>query len=246
VRGIGDTLGALTQAERAQITTALRERPELGDRVLAAIEAEAERAGVSPERRAHLVETGKHACFRLRQSTTGLIDEYTAKLHKVRDLALPEAERRLAAQMGEATFARERDWHLAVEGEWQKLLAEQTRHLSSTEEGPGSGGISADDAYAPPAGGQAPPPLPPVGYNPDRGKTVLKVGAWLFGLGMMAGFTGGILVSARSDDIQIAGLFAFTAAAVLGLAGLVCLLIGGILRLYARGEAEALLAESNR
>jgi hypothetical protein len=63
---------------------------------------------------------------------------------------------------------------------------------------------------------------------------------------MMAGFTGGILVSARSDDIQIAGLFAFTAAAVLGLAGLVCLLIGGILRLYARGEAEALLAESNR
>lgn len=63
----------------------------------------------------------------------------------------------------------------------------------------------------------------------------------------MAGFTGALLVSARSDDVQIAGLFAFTAAAVLSLAGLISrLLIGGILRLYARGEAEALLAETNR
>ncbi len=247
VHGIGDTLGSLTSVERARITRALRERPELGDQVLAAIASEAERAGVSSERRAHLLETGKHACFRLRQSTSGLIDEYTEKLRKVRDLTLPEAERHLAAQLGEAQFTREKDWHLAVQAEWQKLLEGQALQLSAGG-GPDSadGGISADDAYAPPAGGQAPPPLPPIGFNPDRGKTVLRVGAWLFGFGVMAGFTGALLVSARSDDVQIAGLFAFTAAAVLSLAGLICLLIGGILRLYARGEAEALLAETNR
>ena len=251
VHGIGDTLGSFTEDERARITRALRERPELGERVLAALESEAERAGVSAERRAHLRETGKHACFRLRQSTSAFIDEYAAKLRKVTDRPLPEAERVLAAQLGQTAFVQERDWHLAVQAEWQKLLSEQalrlsgpTLHLAPDGEG-GDGGISPDDAYAPPIG-MAPPATPPAGYNPDRGKTVLKVGAWLFGLGMMAGFTGAVLVSARTDDIQIAGLFAFTAAAVLGLAGLICLLIGGILRLYARGEANAILAETNR
>lgn len=232
VSGIASSLSSLTKSERAEISRALRARPELGDSILAALESEAERAGVSEERRAHLREMGKHACFRLRQSADGFIDEYTAKLRKVRPRPVAEAERYLAAQLGEPAFSREREWHLAVQREWQSILEDQNMRLASADD-PGGGGISADDAYAPPAGGaQGPPPAPIRFVDPNRGKTVLKVGAALFGIGVFCGVTGSILIQGSGDAIA-AGLISFTAAAVLSFVGVVCLLVGAILRLTA-------------
>lgn len=239
VQGIADSLGALTKSERADISRALRDEPDLGDSILEALESEAERAGVSEERRAHLREMGKHACFRLRHSADGFIDEYTAKIRKVRARPVPEAERYLAAQMGEPAFTREKDWHLAVEREWQKVLEAQALRLASAEGEP-PGGISADDAYAPPAGGaQGPPPRPLATVDPNRGKTVLKIGAWLFGLGVFSGCAGGILVQTKVDAAVLAGLIGFTAAAVFCFVGLICLLVGAILRLVTRSELRA-------
>jgi len=240
VQGIADSLASLTKSERADISRALRDRPELGDSILRALESEAERAGVSAERRAHLRSMGEHACFRLRCSADGFIDEYTTKIRKVRARPVPEAERYLAAQMGEPAFTREKEWHLAVEREWQNVLREQDLRLAASEGGDSPSGIDADDAYAPPAGGAQGPPPRPVGLvDPNRGKTVLKVGAWLFGLGVFSGCAGGILVQAGSDGPVVAGLISFTAAAVLSFVGLICLLVGAILRLVTRSDLRA-------
>lgn len=237
VLGIGQALESLSPDERAEIGHALRAEPELGAAVLSLLDERAQQAGVSDERRAHLRKTGQHACFRLRQSTPGFIEEQADKIAKVRPLDAEEAERYLAAQLGDTAFRREKEWHLAVFETWQKILEEQGARLSAAE-GPGSGGISPDDAYAPPAAsGGAPPPAP---HNPGRGKTVLKVGAWLFGFGIFSGLAGTLMVSTREDNVVIAGLFSFTAAAVLSIAGIICLLVGAILRARARTEASYL------
>lgn len=238
VTGVGQTLGRLTAEEQAAIGRAMRDEPEIGARVLAALMAEAEQAGVSQERRDHLKKLGEHACFRLRQSTPGFIAEQTEKLAKARPLAPEEAERHLAAQLGEGTFLREKEWQLTVFENWKELLREQSARLSA-EGDPDS--LSPDDAYAPPTA-DAPPPANP--FDPGRGKTVLKVGAWLFGIGLFAGLAGALLVSSRDDDTVIAGLFSFTAAAVLSVAGIICLLVGAILRAKARSEASYLEAAS--
>jgi hypothetical protein len=242
VLGIGKALESLSADERAGIGRALRDEPELGEAVLAALDARAEQAGVSGERRAHLRKTGEHACFRLRQSTPAFIEEQREKLGKLRPLEAAEAERYLAAQLGDTAFHQEKEWHLAVFETWQKVLEEQGARLEGAED-PGAGdGLSPDDAYAPPAGqGEGAPPSRP--FNPDRGRTVLKVGAWLFGLGLFAGLTGALLVSGSGNDIVIAGLFSFTAAAVLSVAGVICLLVGAILRARARTEASYRLDE---
>jgi hypothetical protein len=237
VLGVGQALESLSAEERADIGRALRTEPELGAAVLEALDAEAQKAGVSDERRAHLRRTGEHACFRLRQSTPGFIEEQAEKLRKVRPRDAAEAERYLAAQLGEATFLREKEWHFAVFETWQKVLEENRIRLSTGEDPGGGGNISPDDAYAPPTSqGQGAPP--PRSFNPERGKSTLKVGAWLFGIGLFAGLAGTILVSAGKDDLVIAGLFSFTAAAVFSVTGVICLLVGAILRARARTEAS--------
>ncbi|MFO0589264.1 MAG: hypothetical protein U0441_17130 [Polyangiaceae bacterium] len=238
VRRMAATLESITPEERADITRALREHPELGERALAAIVAESDRAGVSPERREHLRSLGQHACFRLRHSADGFIEEHLDKLRRAKDRPVADAERHLAAQLGH-DFDAERTWHLAVHEEWQKLLAAADLRLTSAGSDGPSGGIDADDAYAPPAGGQPPPPKLPYGFNPDRGKSVLRVGAWLFGISVMCGLTGGVLVQ-MNGDAAFVGLISFTFAAVFALAGMICLLVGGILRLLARRDQRLL------
>lgn len=241
VGGVAGALSSLTAAERTEINRALRDQPDLGARVLAVLDAEAAKAGISPERRDHLRSIGQQATFRLRQSTTGFIDEYAGKVQRSRPRPPAEAERYLAAQLGETSFQQERTWHLAVAAEWQTLLAEQNAHLSSgpDSEGDSGGGISADDAYAPPAGHALPPPLPPGGRDPNSGLKVLKVGAGLFGFAVFSGILGAILISTGNDNAVLAGLFSFTAAALLSVAGLICLIVGAILRIQATSRARA-------
>ena len=180
---------------------------------------------------------GKNACFRLRQSTSGLIEEHLAKLHKARPRDADEAERYLAAQWGDARFTEERAWQLAVRDEWEHVLTLEKARFTDSSEG---GGISADDAYAPPAASSAAPPAVPPAFDPDRGKKVLRVGAWLFGIGILSAATGGILVQSRQDSAIVTGLVAFTVAALLSLGGLVCLMVGGILRLHTRSQMRAM------
>lgn len=236
--GVGAALEALTAEERADIGRALRAEPAIGASVLDALDAEAVKAGVTGERRAHLRKMGEHACFRLRQSTPGFIAEQTHKLGRARALSVGEAERYLAAQLGQSAFEQEREWQIQVSEAWRALLEEQDLRLAA----PGDGGPPSADPYMPPAAQAPPPPANP--YDSGRGKTVLKVGAWLFGLGLLSGLTGALLVTARdNDDVVLAGLFSFTAAAVLSITGLICLLVGAILRVRARNQAERTAAE---
>ena len=86
----------MTPTERADINRIMREDPTLGPRILDAIDAEAVTAGVSEKRREHLRQVGKHVVFRMRQSTSLLIDDYDDKLKKVssRDATIESVQRR--------------------------------------------------------------------------------------------------------------------------------------------------------
>ncbi|MBK8254776.1 MAG: hypothetical protein IPK82_19215 [Polyangiaceae bacterium] len=232
---ISKTLSNLTPEERAQITAALRSEPSLSTQILGAIDEQAKLAGVSEQRRAHFAQLGEHAFFRLKLSTSTFIDEQVEKVQKVAPRPVEEAERYLEAQLGSTQFQAQKNWHLTVAEMWKGILAEETRRLTSDDQ-PSS--VSPDDAYAPPAAG-APPPASP--FNPDAGKKVLRVGAWLFGIGAFAGLTGAILVNQRDSDVVLSGLFSFTAAAVLSISGLICLLIGAILRARANARRDDFL-----
>jgi hypothetical protein len=236
VHGVSDALEALTTDERNAISRALRDDPSLGARVLEALDTEAQKAGVAGERRDQLRKIGQQACFRLRQSTSGFIEEYTEKVRKSQPRSAADSERYLRALRGGGDLREERAWQFGVMEEWQKLLAAQASRLAGPDE---PAGFSADDAYAPPTTPLAPPGSPPGGYDPNSGKKVLKVGAYLFGIGVMVGATSGLLVSTSNDTAVITGLFGFTAAALLTLGGTVCLLIGAILRATARSRQRA-------
>jgi len=60
------------------------------------------------------------------------------------------------------------------------------------------------------------------------GNTLLGVGGGLFGLGLIAVGIGALLVS--KPETNIGGLIVFTAAGILGLGGIGCLIAGGIIR----------------
>ncbi|MEZ4293461.1 MAG: hypothetical protein R3B70_00670 [Polyangiaceae bacterium] len=227
VVGVGDTLGTLTHEERVEIGRALRDEPDLAEQALSLLGTEAERAGVSDERRADLRRMGEHACFRLRCSTPAFIDEQLEKLAKTRPLPFADAERRLAARLGPSQFEREKDWHLAVSDIWTAILAEEKVHLASGDPSGAPGGISPDDAYAPPAGNHAPPPGP---VDTTSGTKVLKVGAWLFGMASSRRLRGRDGEHPRRHRGPRRPLLLFTAAAVLSVAGIICLLVGAILR----------------
>lgn len=99
--------------------------------------------------------------------------------------------------------------------------------------------------YPPPGASGYPPVGMPVGsvilagdtnYD-DQGRNIAKlhkgtvllgVGGGLLGLGAIAAGIGAVLVG--KSDTSIAGAFVFTAAALLGLGGIGCLIAGGIIR----------------
>ncbi|MEZ4295570.1 MAG: twin-arginine translocation signal domain-containing protein [Polyangiaceae bacterium] len=147
--GMNRTLTSFTPTERADIGRLMREDPAAGPRILDALDDEAVKAGVTETRRTHLREVGKHACFRLRQSTSLFIDEYDGKVQKVaaRDATVQSFQRRLMAQMGEKAF-----WEYHAR---QMALAQAWQHVPGVAQ---SAGPSPTGTFAQPTGTFAPPP----------------------------------------------------------------------------------------
>lgn len=108
IRGMKARLDRLTPTERADLARAFRDDPELAERVVGLLDVRAVEAGVSDLRRLHLRRVGVDVCDRLNQSSTGLLDEYGAKLDKVyaRFGDEVELERKLAAAIGAEAFDR--------------------------------------------------------------------------------------------------------------------------------------------
>jgi len=217
--GMASVLEGMSSTERADVAQALRDDPALGMRVMGAVDEEAATFGVSLKQRTRLRTISSHVCGRLRLSPELTMAEYTGKMQKLgaRYGALSEAQRNAAAAIGTSMI-------------WQN------------EGGSVGGGVGAPDAgtnlSAPPPPpledqrtDQTPPPPQPQGqgapYVPKKadkshshpstglltaGGIALGVGLTIFGLG----FAGGGAWLALG----------ITFGVLLGLAGLICLIIG--------------------
>ncbi|MDC3954631.1 hypothetical protein [Polyangium jinanense] len=200
--GMTSELEALTPTERADIGLRMRKDPGLGMRIVEAIDEDAAKAGISMERRLHLRSIAAEACARMKQSTPLLIDEYVTKVNKVaaRPATAAEFERRLVAQMGEDAFFQLRERTEMHARRWNVASTDPTN--------------DANGPYAPKSDPH------------QRSSTVLSVGGILLGVGALALLIGGICVSASLGG----GVFAMTAGAILGIAGLITLIVGSIMR----------------
>ncbi len=238
VLGMRTELVSYTPTERADVARALREDPALGERILDALDREAIKAGVNEKRRAHLRSVGQVATFRLKQSTSSFIDEYDETVAKVeaRSGTLEESQRRMMSQMGERAFWDLHARQTAYAAAWRAQLAPQpgTPNAPGAPPPPVSMTPTSEPPPPPPPPGTfggppvAPPPPGEEEEHPKRGTTVLIVGASLLGLGAILGATGGALLA--SSGGAIGGAIVLTFAALAGLAGIICLIVGAVLR----------------
>jgi hypothetical protein len=212
-------LSAQTGDQRAQLRDALRKNPDTAMDLAELLDGHAATMGVTVERRRQLRQIMKHATFRLRTESPGaLIDEYTAKVQRLRGedgksaLALA-----LAQKLGEDQFWR-----------YQQHLAQST----------GPGGVPATAAPAArlsppgatPPSAVAPQPAPAAPHRP--GDTAIKAGAYMLGIGVVDFGLGALIVSNASGGLFWAAMVGgITIGAVLAAIGLLTLIIGALIRL---------------
>lgn len=201
VLGMRARLDTLTPTERADLSKELRRDPELAERVVALLDVEAERVGISDVRRVHLRRVGLTVCERLHQSSDHLIGEYTTKLDKIveRHGSDAEVERRLATAMGESAFQAMRERTLLAVESYRSVEVAGAQRIS--------GGY-----------GNA----PPDGEWSSTKVNVLVAGAVFMGLATITGVVGAVVVAGGG----FAGAFALTAGGVFLLTGLILLIIG--------------------
>lgn len=160
VLGMNRMMTSFTPTERSDISRLMRDDPTAAPRILDALDQEAVKAGVNDKRRDHLREVGKHACFRMRQSTNLFIDEYDQKVQKVsvRDSSVESFQRRLMAQMGEKAFW---DFH-----QRQFALGQAWQHVPGIAQAGPAGAASGPAPF-----GTLPPgtPVAPVGPADSAG-----------------------------------------------------------------------------
>ncbi|WP_044965114.1 hypothetical protein [Sorangium cellulosum] len=205
--GMNDMMANLTPTERADMARALRDDPDLGMRVVETLDAEGVKAGVPLSRRLQMRAIAVEACARLKQSPSLFIDEYNTKVRKIaaRQGSIEEAERRMAARMGEEAFFAYRDQMIESRRRWDVALA-----ATGTA-------TDAPPTYGPPAYAS-----PPREAGLKRGTVVIIVGASLLGVGAI---TAGI-----GAAVGGAGVYAITAGAIIGLGGLITLIVGIVQR----------------
>ena len=209
-------LAAQTTDERAQLRDTLRKNPRAAMDLGEELDAGAAKMGVTAARRRQLRQIMKQATFRMRTESPGaLIDEYTAKVQRLRGedgksaLALA-----LAQKLGERQFWR-----------YQQHLAQGSDPGAAT-------GIPATRSA--PVGTAQPPavtPSTPVPAAPDRpGGAAITAGAYMMGIGVVDLGLGALIVSNASGalfDIALVG--GVTIGAILIAVGFLTLVIGALI-----------------
>ncbi|MYA98095.1 hypothetical protein F4X90_00220 [Candidatus Poribacteria bacterium] len=106
VQGTVNQMKSLSPTARADIQSALRENPTLGDQTLEAMDLEAAAVGASNRRRKQLHVIGQHIIDRLKHSSDMFINEYVAKCEKLTVVSgsAAETQRFMAARIGQAAF----------------------------------------------------------------------------------------------------------------------------------------------
>jgi hypothetical protein len=252
VLGMNARLQNLTPTERSDVARELTDDPDLGMKVIGMLDGEASAAGVPAARRLKLRTIGMQACSRLRQSPSLVIDEYGAKVEKAaaRQGDLEFFERQLAARMGHDAFLAHKEKLISASGRWNSLLAAEGEELTpppppppvenrppppeaedptqwSNDEAARRRKENADQKW--PEGSSEYTTEERENYR-RSGNILLGVGGGLMGLGAVAAGIGIILfVSGAGGGWGVSAVL-FTAAGLLVIGGLVCLIVGGVRR----------------
>jgi hypothetical protein len=213
--GMTAMLEGLSPTERAEVSQALRDDPQLGMKVMGAVDEEAAAFGVSMKQRTRLRALSTHTCARLRQSPELTFTEYTGKMHKVaaRHGARSAAERNAAAVIGNALLWQGQPVEGGSVGGTGELTPPPPPPQLPPQESPGSAEPLATD----PNGAQ------PVRRGPRASHVVLTAGGIALGLGV--GLIG--IGFATGNGVGLA--LGLTFGALLGIAGLITLIVGLIL-----------------
>ncbi len=216
--GMTDVLEGLSSTDRADVAKALRDDPDLGMRLMGALDGEAAAWGVSGAGRLKLRGLAAQTTARLKQSPDLFITEYVGKMHKLaaRHGAHEAAQRELATSLGEAML-----WQ--GENPPEEPAAGGATQLSPPPPPPPEGAAPLAEAPAAPPRSNAEALADRRRRGGKKAGTVmltaggisLGVALTLVGLGFAVGSTGGALL--------------FTLGAIVGIAGLIVLLIGLII-----------------
>ena len=224
VSGTTDHMKSLPPTARADIQSALREDPTLGDRLLETIDNETVAVGASNRRRMQLQILGKHIIERLKHSSDMFINEYVTKCEKLTAVSgsVAETQRFMAARMGEAAFkARIQEAENAARY-WQRQELEDIPigYQLVAQEGTNNESESGN------AGQAQPQQLPNVVTKSEKWR---RKGASLLGIGAVATGVGWLIIgigsATKSDGVILIGLVpGITVGPALILAGLITLI----------------------
>ncbi|NUP11186.1 MAG: hypothetical protein HOW73_34505 [Polyangiaceae bacterium] len=229
--GMRSVMHALTPTERADMSRALRDDPELAMNVVAAVDEEAARIGVSQQRRLAMRTLAAHVSSRMKQSSPLFLDDCVRKFDKLasRDATVASLERQLIAQMGEDEFFRMRDSTEVAARTW--LVAQGTpasdAQTSSALEVPESEHEDEDDPNVRRLAQRRERDPSENEETPKLGTPLLTVGGILMGMSLVYIGVGLFLVLGVGT---IAGAFLLTHGGLVFIGGLVTLILGGIRR----------------
>ena len=123
VTEVVDGMKSMTPTARADLRSALRGDPQLGTRILQAIDRETAAAGAPARRRTELLQLGDYVIGRLTHSPDLLMDEYVDKYEQqtAQEGSAAEATRVMAARLGRSAFrARIREAEAAAQ-QWEMM-----------------------------------------------------------------------------------------------------------------------------
>lgn len=226
VRETNALLEQLTPTERDDLRQAMRDDPELPRRFIETLDEHAARANIPMATRLQLRTAGLHACARVKQSPSLVIDEYTEKCKKTleRSGSNEEVLRRTTARLGDEAAWAVQERLLAAHARWKVALGQPTTDGAPGQPAPpqpyqpqpGEAQPWPNDAQAIRVQGALPPPV-------DNGaEGLVTAGAVMLGIsGALTGLGVGLLFA-----VTIAGAIVLTVAGVLLLIGLIVLIVG--------------------
>lgn len=225
--GMNELLEDAPAADRAVVSKALRDDPELGMRVMGTIDQEAATMGVSLKQRTKLRAIAAHACARLRQGPDVAIAEYTGKARRVaaRHGLHAEFQRRAAASIGSSLLWQQNGAIQAALGGTEELSGRgasepiaESSPVQCTSSDQCATGFSCQN-YRELGNGKwsAGECVPESRARTKASPVLLTVGGVLLGLGGL----GALIVGGAGQ-----GLVALTIGAVLGVLGLIFLIVG--------------------
>ena len=234
VSGTTDHMKSLSPTARADIQSALREDPTLGDRLLETVDNETAAVGASNRRRMQLQILGKHIIERLKHSSDMFINEYVTKCEKLTAVSgsVAETQRFMAARMGEAAFkARVREAENAAQY-WQRQELEDIPigYQLVAQEGTNSENGSSISDQGKPQPQQTLTKeeiIAKVGSDPSE--DWYRTGLRTFGFGVITTGVGWMLIAAGGDSesLILPGLvLGVTVGPAAILAGLITVIIG--------------------